>query len=78
LGFVSARTTAGLVKTDTTRPSLPGSYWQSPRSAGSKLLGVPEKPMRVPKRIDDPSSWPHALILVAWKFMRAGNTCCLK
>jgi hypothetical protein len=40
------------------------------------LEGVPLKPMRLPNRIELPSSWPHALILVAWKFISAGKMCC--
>ena len=64
-GLDSQLTTSGFVSTDSTFPSLPGSYWQPPRSIGSKLEGVPLKPMRRPKRMDEPSSCPHALILVA-------------
>lgn len=52
--------------------------WQSPKSMGSKLEGVPLKPMRRPNKMLEPSSWPHALILVAWKFIRAGKMCCRK
>eukprot|EP00967_Tisochrysis_lutea_P077306 scaffold104956_cov28-Tisochrysis_lutea.AAC.6 len=62
-------TTAGEVSTCSIRASSPGENAHLPSSSGSRLFGVPEKPMRRPNMASPPISCPEAQSLRFWKCM---------
>ena len=73
---ISTLTTSGSVSTWSILPSEPFSYPHRPRSSGSRSEGVPLNPMRWPKSISPPRSWPEAESLSSWCCMKDGKTTC--
>ena len=73
-GSLRTETISGAVRVRSILASSPLAHWHSPISNGRSDDGVPENPIRTPKSISPPRSWPLADSLLGWCAVVSGRT----